>query len=155
MAGAMKRRKLKGKVGHPAFVATPEQRHVVSLLVALRVNQDEIRKLILNPHRGNKPIPKTTLHRHFRRELEVGSVALKQLIASKYFEALDAGEAWAIRLGMKNKYNWCIEGSAPPAAEVLGRDGEPSIQIQFLAPIRKEEPPPVVDVTSQDRPHAA
>ena len=45
---------------------------------------------MLNPRTG-LPIPKTTLNRHFRRELDVGAVALKQLIASKYFAALDAG----------------------------------------------------------------
>ena len=42
--------------------------------------------------RGNKPITKMTLHRHFKRELEVGSVMLKQLIASKYIAALRASE---------------------------------------------------------------
>jgi hypothetical protein len=143
-----------GKPGHPPFVPTPEQRHVVSMLVALRVNHDEIRKLILNPRRGNKPVTKHTLHRHFRRELDVGSVALKELIASKYFEALEAGEAWAVRLGMRNKYNWVIEGSTPPSAEVLGNGGQPTIQIEFVSPSRKpEEPKPPIDVTPQPEPN--
>jgi hypothetical protein len=142
-------RRTRGKAGHPPFVPTPEQRHVVSMLVALRVNWDEIRKLILNPHRGNKPITKGTLNRHFKRELDVGSVALKQLIASKYYEALEAGESWAIRLGMRNKYNWVIEGSAPPPTEVLGiGEDNKQIQIQFVMPTRKEEPPaPPINVS--------
>ena len=41
--------------------------------------------------RDNKPTTKMTLHRHFKRELEVGSVMLKQLIASKYIAALSTG----------------------------------------------------------------
>src|SRR5262249_934880 len=75
-------------------------------------------------------------------------------IGSKYFEALEAGESWAIRLGMRNKHNWVIEGSAPPPAEVLGPgESEKLIQVQFVLPDKKPgdqiAPPPIIDATPQ------
>jgi hypothetical protein len=54
-----------------------------------------IRQLILNPHTG-APVSKVTLNKHFKRQLAAGGVMLKELAASKYFEALKAGESWAI-----------------------------------------------------------
>ena len=143
--------KAKRRGGHPPFVPTDEQRHIVAVLSGLRVNWDEIRKLILNPRTG-LPIPKTTLSRHFRRELDVGAVALKQLIASKYFAALDAGEAWAVRLGMRNRFGWIFEGSNALPPDVMGAVGsEPEMKISFVLPDKREmrDMAPPIDVTPQ------
>src|SRR5215813_10196840 len=60
------------KRGHPAFVPTDAQRQLVAKLIAMRMQWDEIRLLIINPRTGD-PITKSTLNRHFKRELAVGA----------------------------------------------------------------------------------
>jgi hypothetical protein len=82
-------------------VPTEAQRALVAKLIAMRMQWEEIRLLIINPRTG-EPITKTTLARHFKRELAVGGAALKELVVNKYFEALRAGESWAIRLGIRH-----------------------------------------------------
>jgi hypothetical protein len=65
----------------PAFKPTKAHRKVVEQLIALHV-------------------------RYFKRELAAGGAMLKELAASKYFQALEAGESWAIRMAMRNRFNW-------------------------------------------------
>jgi hypothetical protein len=123
--------------GTPKFVPTDEQRRLVAILSGFCVNQDEICKLIPGCN-GNKRISKITLHRHFKAELETGNIALKELIARKFVDALE--ESWAIRLGLKNKMKWSItdHGALPP--ETLEGDGTPEIQITFVTPSAKQAP---------------
>jgi hypothetical protein len=87
----------------PLFRATNAQRKIVAQMIGLHVTWDEIRQLIINPHSG-EPISKVTLNKHFRRELAAGGAMLKRLAASKYFQALEAGEAWAVRMAMRNRF---------------------------------------------------
>jgi hypothetical protein len=86
----------------PSFKPTAAHRKLVEQLIALHVTWDEIRQLIINPHSGT-PISKVTLNRYFKRELAAGGAMLKELAASKYFQALEAGESWAIRMAMRNR----------------------------------------------------
>ena len=90
----------------PLFRATNAQRKIVAQMIGLHVTCDEIRQLIINSHSG-EPISKVTLNKHFRRELAAGGAMLamlKRLAASKYFQALEAGEAWAVRMAMRNRF---------------------------------------------------
>jgi hypothetical protein len=87
----------------PLFRATNAQRKIVAQMIGLHVTWDEIRQLIINSHSG-EPISKVTLNKHFRRELAAGGAMLKRLAASKYFQALEAGEAWAVRMAMRNRF---------------------------------------------------
>jgi hypothetical protein len=122
------------------FIATEEQRRIVSILSGFNVKQDDICKLIPGVN-GNKWISKHTLNKHFRAELETGNVTLKELIARKFVDALEHGEAWAIRLGLKNKHRWAIGDNATLPPEMLAEgDGAPEILINFVTPSRKEEP---------------
>jgi hypothetical protein len=133
------------------FQPIEEQRRIVAILSGFCVNQDEICKLIPGCD-GNKRISKITLHRHFKAELETGNVTLKELIARKFVDALEAGEGWAIRLGLKNKMKWAIGDNATLPPEMLFEGtGEPEMRINFVLPSRKEEPP-VVDVSPQPEP---
>jgi hypothetical protein len=129
----------------PAFKPTKAHRKVVEQLIALHVTWDEIRQLIINPHSG-EPISKVTLNRHFKRELAAGGAMLKELAASKYFQALKAGESWAIRMAMRNRFNWVTEGSQllPPDAIGQGSEEGIALQINFVSPTKKPEP---VDIT--------
>src|SRR5262245_66684404 len=87
----------------PPFRPTAAHRKVVSMLIGLHVAWDEIRQLIINPHSG-EPISKQTMSKYFRRELAAGGAELKRLAATKYYEALKAGESWAIRMAMRNRF---------------------------------------------------
>src|SRR5262245_28990346 len=139
--------------GHPPFKPTEDQRALVKLLSGLKVNQDQIRLLLLNQY-SNKPISKVTLHRHFKAELETGNVALKELIARKFVDALEAGESWATRLGLKNKYRWSIADNGALPAELLSEgNSEPSeMRITFVMPSRREPEP--LDLTPTPSPYA-
>jgi hypothetical protein len=123
------------------------------MLAALHVSWDEIRLCIINPHNG-EAIAKSTLARAFRKELAHSAAALKELIASKYFEKLEAGADWAIRAGLRQRFGWTFEGSQPPLPGVI--DGSfadtPEIKIVFhagpgrpeidLTPPKPAPPPP-------------
>jgi hypothetical protein len=65
-----------------------------------------------------------------RRRLK--TAALKELIANKYFQKLEAGADWAIRAGLRQRFGWTFEGSQPPLPEVMGSFADsPEIKIVF------------------------
>jgi hypothetical protein len=87
----------------------------------------------------------------FKEEIETGHAALKELIARKYMEALNAGEVWAVRLGLKNRFGWVsADSSATPPELRADKDGI-AINVSFVAPPQKQLPepvgPPPIDVT--------
>jgi hypothetical protein len=59
-----------GRSGRKSFVATPEQRNNVKILVGLGVPQAMICQLVVNPQTG-KPLDEGTLKKHFPREIAV------------------------------------------------------------------------------------
>jgi len=61
-----------GRSGRKSFVATPEQRNNVKILVGLGVPQAMICQLVVNPQTG-KPLDEGTLKKHFPREIAVGA----------------------------------------------------------------------------------
>jgi hypothetical protein len=136
---------MSGKRGQKPFKPTNAHRNLVSQLIALHVTWDDIRQLIINPATG-EPITKVTLNKFFKRQLAAGAVMLKELAASKYFEALKSGEPWAIKLAMRNRFNWVTEGSQllPSTAIGVGKDEIEGIQVNLVLPTHKEEP---IDVT--------
>jgi hypothetical protein len=125
--------------GHHPFKPTDAQRQLVAKLIAMKMQWDEIRLLVINP-RTSEPITKATLGKYFKRELAAGSAMLKELVTAKYYEALERGESWAIRTGLKNRLGWHIgfDGVAP-AAEMLAAPDQ-NIQVTFVVPSRKPEP---------------
>jgi hypothetical protein len=134
--------------GYPRFRPSQAQRNAVRIMSGVKMAVDEIRQVVLNPLTG-LPLTKAAMYRHFRRELQDGPPALKQLIAEKYMAHLREGREYAVRLGLKNRYAWSTEG-APPPPSVLGivHDQEP-MRIEFVMPSSKkpesESPPPVID----------
>jgi hypothetical protein len=112
------------------------------MLAALHVAHDEIRLCIINPHNG-EAIAKSTLSRAFKKELAHSAAALKELIANKYFQKLEAGADWAIRAGLRQRFGWTFEGSQPPPPEAISNfASDDMIKISFVYPDK-----PVVDVT--------
>jgi hypothetical protein len=67
-----------GRCGRKSFVATPEQRNNVKILVGLGVPQAMICQLVVNPQTG-KPLDEGTLKKHFPREIAVGAAELRKL----------------------------------------------------------------------------
>jgi len=140
------RRARKGRNrGSPAFKPTVEQRFTVSALAGMRLSYDEMRLLVRNQHTG-QAISKPTFMKAFKTELLEGPPKLKGLITSKYYQALGAGEPWAIKLGLRNRFRWALEsGGEPDNAPVSGEI--PSLNVVFVVPGAKGEPPPLVDVS--------
>src|SRR6516162_8824646 len=129
----------------PAFVLCDEL-----ALAGLRMSWDEMRQIVRNPH-TDQPIAKATFARVFRRELAEGGARLKQLISSKYYEALREGRDWAIRAGMRNRFNWTFEGSQPlPVANDFASDD--TIKIKFVMP-EKREPVDITPPSPQPSPY--
>jgi hypothetical protein len=118
------------------FKPTPEQRALVATLAGLKCTWEELRLLVL--HDG-KPITKACLHKHFRCELADGSAKVKALIGQKYVEAVQRGEQWAIKLGMRNRYGWSFEGGQPLPVEDFGASvSDDTIKITFVTPEKRE-----------------
>ena len=63
------------------FVATPEQRNNVKILVGLGVPQAMICQLVVNRQTG-KPLDEGTLKNHFPREIAVGAAELHARMGS-------------------------------------------------------------------------
>lgn len=74
-----------GKVGHPPFVATPEQQALVDALTGYGIPQDEICKLVINPTTGY-PIDEKTLRQHFRPEIDRGKVSANARVIGAMFK---------------------------------------------------------------------
>jgi hypothetical protein len=55
---------------------------------------------------SGKPISKTTLFRHFKRELASGRALLKARVAGKFYNALDEDRPSAIQMAMRNQFGW-------------------------------------------------
>ena len=70
-----------GRSGRKSFVATPEQRNNVKILVGLGVPQAMICQLVVNPQTG-KPFDEGTLKKHFPREIAVGVAELHARMGS-------------------------------------------------------------------------
>jgi hypothetical protein len=137
------------------FKPTVEQRHLVATLAGLKCTWEELRSLVLHRDTG-LPITKTTLARHFKRELADGSAKVKALIGQKYVEAVQRGEQWAIRLGMRNRYGWVgAEGSQPmPVEDFSSFASDDLIKIKFVYPTAKPEPVDITPPTPQPNPYA-
>ena len=139
---------VKNKGGYPKFIPSDDQRRTVTQLTALKVSWDEQRLAIINPV-SNKPLCKKHFSKIFAEELKAGRTMLKDVVAKKYFQALNAGESWAIKLGLRNVHGWISEGSQPlPVNDNDVAMVVQNIGVRFILPDKRpEEPAPIVDVT--------
>jgi len=64
-----------GRRGRKTFVPTSEQRNSVKVLAGLRIPQEQICQLVINPQTG-KPLDEKSLRRHFKREIAAGEIEL-------------------------------------------------------------------------------
>ena len=71
-----------GRSGRKSFVATPEQRNNVKILVGLGVPQAMICQLVVNPQTG-KPLDEGTLKKHLADGSAVGSSAAARVRSTR------------------------------------------------------------------------
>ena len=91
--------------GHPAFVATRQEKVFVAAMAGVRMSHEEIAAVIGNG-RGLGPIATSTLARAFKHELAGGRAHLRALTSRSLYDALRNREAWAIQLCARNLLGW-------------------------------------------------
>jgi hypothetical protein len=79
-----------------------------------------------------KPISRTTLNRHFKRELEHGRAILKARIMGKFHEALENGDAWAVQMGLRCVLGWRDDAYRP--LEPVASDADREMKLIFVLP---------------------
>src|SRR5262245_19319163 len=89
------------KGGMPPFVPTEEDRAIVKLLVSMGMAQRRVCLYIRG--RDGKPIAETTLKKHFAHELMLGKVELVTKVLTKFMQAIEKGERWAIERYMDQR----------------------------------------------------
>ena len=138
--------------GRPKFEPTDEQRRFVGAMAGLKMTWAEIARMIGSASGDGKPLSKTTLQRHFRRELANGSALLRARVASRFHAALDNDAPWAIQMAMRNRFAWDAGrgGFHQDVGALIDDTPMPAAQITFVVPghgeseIRREpEPAPV------------
>ena len=95
------------------FDPTDEQRGIVKAFAAYGVQQDEIAKYI--------EIDPKTLRKHFRRELDVGSIEATSKVAQSLYKAAMSGNVGAAIFWMKARGGWREKHDI----EITGKDGGP------------------------------
>src|SRR5260370_36405239 len=82
------------KGGMPPFVPTEEDRAIVKLLVSMGMAQHRV--CVHIRRRDGKPIARTTLKKYFAHELMVGKGEVVTKVLTKFMQAIEEGEQWAI-----------------------------------------------------------
>jgi hypothetical protein len=99
------------------FTPTDEQRGMVKAFAAYGVQQDEIAKYL--------EIDPKTLRKHFRRELDTGSIEATSKVAQSLYKAAMGGNVGAAIFWMKARGGWRekheIEHSGPGGGAMITR----------------------------------
>ena len=99
------------------FTPTDEQRGMVKAFAAYGVQQDEIAKYL--------EIDPKTLRKHFRRELDTGSIEATSKVAQSLYKAAMGGNVGAAIFWMKARAGWRekheIEHSGPGGGAMITR----------------------------------
>ncbi len=123
-------------MGHPPFMPTKEQRNFVTVMINMNLTQEEIASLIINPH-TDKSIDKHTLQKAFNGELATGRSRIKSVVGSKLYQALEAGEQWAINFGLRHFNKFQNEGTSVTVSQNSGVNAEDAgIQVTFVRPTK-------------------
>jgi hypothetical protein len=125
--------------GKPPFVPTDDQRRLVAGMASVRMSQEEMRQIIWNPH-TNKPLGKSALIKHFRRELTEGVDKLRAVLGQRWLELIYSADdrvAWhAVEFGLK--YMCGYNESTAPQVNIAASNGSgQNFEISFVAPSGK------------------
>ncbi len=123
-------------MGHPPFMPTKEQKNFVTVMVNMNMTWEEIASLIINPH-TDKAIDKHTLQKAFGLELQTGRSRIKSVVGSKLYQALEAGEQWAINFGLRHFNKFQNEATSVTVSQSQGINAEDvGIQVSFIRPTK-------------------
>lgn len=117
--------------GRKAFEPTHEQRQLVEQLVAFGLRQDEICSLIIHCGRA---ISKPTLAKHFRHELNQGSLKANVKVAANLYRIATSSEKGAVTAAifwLKTRGGW----KEVKGIELTGENGKP-IKTQAAKPTK-------------------
>ena len=106
-------------MARPTFKPTDEQRRLVEQFAAFGIPVEQMVHLITSD--AGKPIAENTLRKHFRTELETGTVKANAKIARTLFEKASGGDTTAMIFWLKTRARW----KEPARVEVTGADGGP------------------------------
>jgi hypothetical protein len=106
-----------------------------------------MRQIVWNPH-TNKPLNKSTLIKHFRRELTEGSHKLRAVLGQRWLDLIcskDDRVAWhAVECGLK--YICGYNDSAPVVNMALNNNGDDNVmRIEFVNPPKVIDEPELVE----------
>lgn len=100
-----------GQIGNPPFIATPEQRRDVEAWVRAGCTAEDI-SVLLN-------VSRSTVERHFKRELQVGRAKLKVALGGKLVKMALEGDKTALIFWLRTQAKWNTR------VEHVGADGGP------------------------------
>ena len=105
--------------GKPRFVATPEQRRQVEMYAAVGMTQEQIALLL--------ECSVDTLDRHFRRELDTGSLKANAKVAGTLFNKAMAGDVGSMVFWLKTRARWketYVQEHLGVVVNITGKDAE-------------------------------
>lgn len=85
-------------VGRPPYEPSEKDRHQVEAWAAVGTPQEDIAKLL--------DIDPKTLRKHYRRELDTGSIRANAIIGGKLFNKAKAGDNACMIFWMKSRAGW-------------------------------------------------
>ena len=110
----------RSKAGLPEFKPTDEQRQLVSQMAIAGISRTSMSLMVRWPD-SDQPISKTTLEKHFKRELTDGVINANVKVAGSLFKLAMAGNLGAVCFWLKTRAGW----REVDRLEVTGADGAP------------------------------
>lgn len=123
-----------GQIGNPPFVATPEQRRDVEAWVRAGCTADDIAVLL--------DVSRSTVDRHFKRELQLGRAKLKVALGGKLVKMALEGDKTSLIFWLRTQAKWNTR------VEHVGPDGGP-IRTFDLSPFNLDEKRVLLGVIDQ------
>jgi hypothetical protein len=107
--------------GRKPFVPSDDHRRVVRAVSGYGMTEEQICKIIINPQ-TDKPIDLKTLRKHFRSELDTGSIIANSKVAETLYKmATQGNNVTAAIFWLKTRARW----KETDRLEVTGQNGGP------------------------------
>lgn len=108
-------------MARPPFQPTPEDRALVEQLAAFGIPVESM-VLFVKDRRTGRSISERTLRKHFKSELEQGSLKANVKVAQTLFKKALSGDTTSMIFWLKTRARW---KESPQSVELTGKDGGP------------------------------
>lgn len=122
----------------PTFVPTEEEKRFVLAMAGTKMTREEICSVILNP-RTNKPIDVMTLDKAFAAELAAGRSQIKKITSVRFYDAVDRGEPWALKMALRNFHGITDESTVGVGIEATADAESMGIRVVFVKPNHRSD----------------